>query len=36
MRTVVANHALLPKGLELESLSVETGYVSICVGSGRE
>ena len=35
MRTVVANHALLPKGLELESLSVETGHVSICAGSAR-
>ncbi len=34
MRTVVASHELLPKGLELESLSVETGHVSICVGSG--
>jgi transposase len=34
MRSVVAGHQLLPKGLELESLSVETGHVSICVGSG--
>ena len=34
MRTVVASHELLPKGLELESLSVETGHVSICAGSG--
>src|SRR5215211_1175915 len=34
MRTVVASHQLLPKGLELESLSVETGHVSICAGSG--
>jgi transposase len=34
MRTVVASHGLLPKGLELESLSVETGHVSIHVGSG--
>lgn len=34
MRTVVASHELLPKGLELESLSVETGHVNICVGSG--
>lgn len=33
MRTVVASHELLPKGLELESLRVETGHVSICVGS---
>jgi transposase len=34
MRTVVAGHELLPKGLELESLSVETGRVSIHVGPG--
>jgi transposase len=34
MRTVVAGHELLPKGLELESLSVDTGRVSIHVGSG--
>jgi hypothetical protein len=34
MRTVVASRKLLPKGLELESLSVETGHVSIYVGSG--
>lgn len=34
MRTVVASHELLPKGLELESLSLETGHVSICAGSG--
>ena len=34
MRTVVASHELLPKGLELESLSLGTGNVSICVGSG--
>jgi transposase len=34
VRTVVASHDLLPKGLELESLSVETGHVSIRVGSG--
>ena len=33
MRTVVASHELLPKGLELESLSLGTGHVSICVGS---
>ena len=36
MRTVVASHDLLPKGLELESLSVETGRVSISVSSGAE
>lgn len=35
MRTVVASHQLLPKGLELESLSVETGHVSICAASSR-
>ena len=34
MRTVVASHELLPKGLELESLNVETGRVSIRVGTG--
>jgi transposase len=34
MRIVVAGHQLLPKGLELESLSVETGHVSICARSG--
>lgn len=34
MRTVVASHELLPKGLELESLSVGTGHVSIYAGSG--
>ena len=36
MRTVVTSHDLLPKGLELESLSVGTGHVSICVGSGAK
>ena len=34
MRTVVASHQLLPKGLELQSLSVESGHVNICAGSG--
>ncbi len=34
MRTVVASHQLLAMGLELESLSVENGHVSICAGSG--
>jgi transposase len=34
MRTVVASRELLPKGLKLESLSLETGHVSICAGSG--
>lgn len=33
MRTVIADHELLPKGLKLESLSIETGHVSISVGS---
>ena len=34
MRTVLAGHELLPKGLVLESLSVETGHVIIWAGSG--
>src|SRR5215218_5829670 len=34
MRTVIASHELLPRGLKLESLSIEAGHVSICVGSG--
>jgi transposase len=34
MRTAIAPHELLPKGLQLESLSIETGRVSICVSSG--
>jgi transposase len=34
MRTVIASHELLPRDLKLESLSIETGHVSICVGSG--
>ena len=33
MRTVIATHELLPKGLRLESLGIETGRVSISVGS---
>ncbi len=33
MRTVIASHELLPRGLKLESLSIETGRVSISVGS---
>jgi transposase len=33
MRTVIATHELLPRGLKLESLSIETGRVSISVGS---
>ncbi len=34
MRTAIAPHELLPKGSDLESLSIETGRVSICVSSG--
>ncbi len=34
MRTAIATHELLPKGLHLESLGIETGRVSICVSSG--
>ncbi len=34
MRTVIATHELLPKGLHLETLSIETGRVSIRVASG--
>jgi transposase len=34
MRTEIAPHELLPKGLDLESLSIETGHVSISVSSG--
>jgi transposase len=34
MRTAIASHELLPKGLDLQSLSIETGRVSICVSSG--
>ena len=34
MRTVVAVHELLPKGLHLESLSFKAGRVSISVASG--
>jgi hypothetical protein len=30
MRTSIATHELLPKGLYLENLSIETGRVSIC------
>jgi hypothetical protein len=33
MRTVIASHELLLRGLKLESLSMETGRVSISVGS---
>lgn len=34
MRTAIATHQLLPKGLGLESLSIEAGRVSISVSSG--
>jgi transposase len=34
MRTTIATHELLPKGLDLRSLRIETGRVSICVSSG--
>jgi len=34
MRTAIAPHELLPKGLDLESLSIESGRVSIGVASG--
>jgi transposase len=34
MRTVIADHELLPKGLRLETLSIATGSVSIRVASG--
>jgi transposase len=36
MRTAIASHELLPKGLDLQSLSIETGRVSICVSSGMK
>ena len=35
MRTAVANHELLPKGLRLENLSIEAGHVGIRVASGK-
>jgi transposase len=34
MRAVIASHELLPRGLKLESLSIEARHVSICMGSG--
>ena len=34
MRTAIADHELLPKGLQLESLSIETGRVAVSVSSG--
>jgi len=34
MRTAIAPHELLPRGLDLESLSIETGHVTILVSSG--
>jgi hypothetical protein len=34
MRTAIAHHELLPGGLYLESLSIQTGRVGIRVASG--
>ncbi|MBA3390774.1 MAG: ISL3 family transposase [Rubrobacter sp.] len=34
MRTAIATHELLPKGLDLQTLRIETGRVSIRVSSG--
>ena len=34
MRTVIEAHELLPKGMRLESLGIETGRVSISMSSG--
>jgi transposase len=34
MRTAIATHELLPKGLEVQTLRIETGRVSIRVSSG--
>ena len=34
MRTAIATHELLPEDLDLESLSIEAGRVSISVSSG--
>lgn len=34
MRIAIATHKLLPKGLKLESLGIESGRVSISVASG--
>ena len=34
MRTAIAAHELLPKGLRLESLSIETGCVSVSMSFG--
>ncbi len=36
MRTAIASHELLPRGLDLESLSIGTGRVSIRVSSGTK
>ena len=35
MRTVIANHKLLPRGLRLEGLSIEAGKVTIFASSGE-
>ncbi|MBA2713363.1 MAG: transposase family protein [Rubrobacteraceae bacterium] len=34
MRTIIAAHQLLPEGLSLEGLSIESGRVGISVSSG--
>jgi transposase len=36
MRTTIATHELLPEGLDLESLGIEAGRVSISVSSGAK
>ena len=36
MRTVIADHHLLPEGLRIETLSIETGRVSIRASCGME
>ena len=36
MRTTMATHELLPEGLDLESLGIESGRVSISVSSGAK
>ena len=35
MRTAIAPHELLPKGLELESVGIDTGRINIRVASGK-
>jgi transposase len=36
VRTAIATHQLLPKGLDLEGLSVQTGRVTLSVSSGAQ